>query len=331
MSTVDTSARQDTATATAAAAAAAPASNLVADIVAMPPPVHSAALLPMIDAQSRVADATRTIDPQVIAALKASPILSLAASGEIGGLGAGVAEMGVELAAIAAACSSTAWCLWNHWSVFHLFCGALGPDHVELLAGIVAAGQWVCFPAGAGSRVFGRTDGDDIVLHGPATFGSGSRYADWSGVAFALGDGSRPPTPDELRFTIVDLNDPAVSIDPSWDGASLRASATDTICYDDLRVPAARTTPWFAANRAAAFRDPALPMIHGRYREDWVGLSDIWLAYMAVGVLRAALADAVAEISERRRHHGLGHGEVRHRARQPRRGGRRGEHRSSRH
>lgn len=269
--------------------------------VALAEPCFSRPLLPAIAAQADAADATRSIDPDVIAAIKAGPLLGLAASRELGGGEAGVAALGAELAAVAAACSSTAWCLWNHWSVFHLFCGALGPEHAEFLSGIVADHEWVCFPAGAASRVFGTVEGDEVVLRGPASFGSGSRYAEWAGVAFALGDGTSAPRPEDLRFTVVRLDDPGVRIEPTWDGASMRASATDTIHYDGARVPLARCAPWFAANRAAAFRDPVVPMIHDRYREDWVGVSDIWLAHMAVGVLLAALDEAVAGIGGGRR------------------------------
>lgn len=268
--------------------------------VALPGAAHAAGLLGAIEAQAEQADATRSVDPAVIAAIKASPLMGLAASRELGGGEASIAELGAELAAVAAACASTAWCLWNHSSVFHLFCGAFGPDGAALLADIVAAREWVCFPAGAGSRVFGELDGDEVVLRGPATFGSGCRYAEWAGVAFALGDGTRPPTPDELRFTVVRLDAAGVRIDPTWDGASMRASATDTIHYDAVRVPLSRCTGWYAANRAAAFRDPALPMIHTRYREDWVGISDIWLAYMALGILARSIDDAVTAIGSRR-------------------------------
>ncbi len=283
-----------------------PAGRVQASVL-LAPAEHTATMFDVIAAQAADADASRCLDPIMVAALKASPALALAASRELGGGEATVAGMGAELASVAAACASTAWCLWNHWSVFHLFCGALGPEQAPLLASIVGAHESVCFGAGAGSRVFGRIeagggdgDGDWVVLEGKATFASGSRYADWSGVAFAMGDGSRPPTPDELRFAILRLDDPAVRIDPTWDGAALRASATDTVSFNGVRLPLARCTPWYGANRAAAFRDPKLPMIHSRYREDWVGLSDLWLAYMAVGVVQAALAEATNDIVGRK-------------------------------
>lgn len=272
-----------------------------AAFVRQPPAIWSADLLEAIAGQATQADRTRNVDPDVIARIKASEVLALSATRTIGGHEASMVQLGAELGAIAAACSSTAWCLWNHLCVFHLFCGALGPAHRDLLAGIVERHEWVCFPAGAGSRVLGRVEGDVVRLSGPAGFGSGCRYADWAGVAFALTDGTSPVTAADLRFSIVRLDSPGVRIEPTWDAASLRATATDTVHYDDVVIPLERCVPWYAANRAEILRDPDLPMISHRYREDWVGLSDLWLGSMAIGVVTAALTEAVASIGGGRR------------------------------
>ena len=230
--------------------------------------------------------------------------MEMAASAEIGGSGTSVGEIARELAAIAAACGSTAWCLWNHLSVFHLYVGALGPAHAELLASIVERHEWVCFPAGAGSRPYGHVDpdGDEVTIDGPTTFGSGCRYGEWTGVVFAVvePDTGRPATPPDLRFTIVRLDEPTVRIEPTWDGMALRASATDTVHHDGTRVPLDRCVPWYAANRTDLLRRPDHPVVHPRYREDWVGLSDLWLAAQATGAARAALDEAAAGVVGRR-------------------------------
>jgi indole-3-acetate monooxygenase len=276
------------------------APDRVRALLGAPAPRTDPALLALIAAGAAEADRTRTIDPAVIDAVRRSPLMGMAATRSLGGSEADLGAVATELAAVAAACTSTAWCLWNHLSVFHLFCGALGPEHHDLLAGITRRAEWVCFPAGAGSRVFGHQRGDEIVLRGPAAFGSGARYAQWAGVAFALTEPGAAADAANLRFTVVELDQPGIEIEPTWDGASLRASSTDTIHYADVAVPASRCVPWFAANRAAALRDPALPMIDDRYREDWVGLSDLWLAAMATGVAGAALAEATAAVSGRK-------------------------------
>jgi alkylation response protein AidB-like acyl-CoA dehydrogenase len=114
------------------------------------------------------------------------------------------------------------------------------------------------------------------------------------------GPDGEPVRPLDLRFTIVRLDDPGVMVEPTWDGASLRASSTDDVVYHGVAVPADRWAPWYGANRAAKLRDPDFPVIDPRYREDWVGLSDLWLAAMATGVAGAAVDEVVAEVGARK-------------------------------
>lgn len=256
-------------------------------------------LLGLISDQAEHADATRQIDRDLIAAIKASDLMRLAGSTEIGGTEATVLQIGRELEAIAANCASTGWTLWNHLGVFHLFVGTLGPDHTDLLTQMVRGGEWVCFPAGAGSGIVGVIEGDHARINGTGSFGSGSRYADHAGVVFVVtdSDGKRVE-PMDLRFSVVPLDSEGIKIDPTWDGSGMRASATDDIHYTDVIVPLDRSVPWFGANRAETLRE--VPVVSHRYREDWVGMSDLWLGWMGVGVVSAALAEATAEIRTRR-------------------------------
>ncbi len=259
---------------------------------AAPSPLHVAPLLERIAAQAPAADATRSVSPEVIAALKANPVMRMSASREIGGLEASVVEIGRELEAVAAACGSTGWCLWNHLCVFHFFCGLLGGAQASALREVTENQRWVCLPAGAGTAIQGRIEGDDVVLTGKASFGSGARYADHAGVSFLL-EGQRMP-----RFALVRTDQPGVRVDPTWRAMSLRASATDDVHYDGARVPLARVV-LFRPRYREAFRDPGHALVNERYREDWVALSDLWLACMAVGVAEAALADCCAGIQGR--------------------------------
>lgn len=249
--------------------------------------------------QAAQADRTRHIDPQLIADIKAGPVMKLAATKNIGGLEASILQIGRELEAVSANCASTAWTLWNHLAVFHLFVGTLGPHHQDMLAGIVERGEWVCFPAGAGSGVQGVIEGDHIRINGRGAFSTGGRYADWAGTAFIIcdEDGNRLE-PMDIRFTVVAIDQEGVKIDPTWDGSGVRASATDDIHYTDVIVPLERCVQWFGANRAETLRES--PVVAHRYREDWVGLSDVWLGWMAVGLVRAAIEETVAEVRNRR-------------------------------
>lgn len=254
--------------------------------------MHVKPILSEIAGQADAADQSRSVDPAVIAAIKRSDVMRLSASASLGGLAASVTEIARELAAVAPACSSTAWCLWNHLSTFHLFAGLLGPGHAAFLRDIVERHEWVCFPAGASTAVQAEEHDGEFSLRGTAAFGSGARYAEWSGVSFVPAEGGRP------EFSMVDLRSEGVRIDPTWEAMSLRASATDHVHYEGVRVPATRRVPFHFRYRDV-FRNPDHAMIDGRYREDWVALSDLWLGAMAVGVAQACLDECCNGIRER--------------------------------
>ena len=255
--------------------------------------------LDALEAQAANADSTRTVASNVIESLRGSDVMRMAATKELGGVESSILAMGRELEAVAARCPSTAWCLWNHLAVFHLFVGTLGPEHQSFLQELVQNGQWMSFPAGAGSGVHGRIEGDEAVLNGKATFGTGSRYADYCGVVFAVvGEDGEPRRPMDLRFSIVSTSVEGLKIDPTWDGSGLRASATDDLHYSEVRVPLDRCVQWYGANRAESLR--TVPVINHRYREDWVGISDLWLGWMANGIVRRSLQEIASSTRERR-------------------------------
>ena len=255
--------------------------------------------LDALEAQAANADSTRTVASNVIESFRGSDVMRMAATKELGGVESSILAMGRELEAVAARCPSTAWCLWNHLAVFHLFVGTLGPEHQSFLQELVQNGQWMSFPAGAGSGVHGRIEGNEAVLNGKATFGTGSRYADYCGVVFAVvGEDGEPVRPMDLRFSIVSTSVEGLKIDPTWDGSGLRASATDDLHYSEVRVPLDRCVQWYGANRAESLR--TVPVINHRYREDWVGISDLWLGWMANGIVRRALQEISSSTRERR-------------------------------
>ena len=207
-----------------------------------------------------------------------------------GGLNKNCTTVARELEVIAANCASTAWCLWNHLCTFHLFCGLLGPRNHQLLAGVTERHEWVCFPAGASSAVRGVIEEDVIKITGKAAFGSGARYAEWAGVAFVVDD--------KPQFSLVNLDQEGVEIQDDWHSMSLRASATDTVVYKDATIPLDRVVD-FPFMYRIPFRDPERDMIHSRYREDWVALSDLWLGAMAVGVTQSALDEVTHGLRDR--------------------------------
>ena len=145
-----------------------------------------AELLPRIAEQACQADQTRSVDPDVIQAIKQTDVMRLSASRNIGGVEAGIGQIARELEAVSGCCSSTAWCLWNHLCVFHFIVAQMGPDATDLLKGIVDKREWVSFPAGAGTSVRGCLEGEQVILNGRASFASGSRYGEWAACLFAL-------------------------------------------------------------------------------------------------------------------------------------------------
>jgi alkylation response protein AidB-like acyl-CoA dehydrogenase len=253
---------------------------------------YIAPLLGEIAAQARRADETRSVSSELITAIKRNDIMRLSASPELSGLDETIVAIGNELRAIAPNCGSTAWCLWNHLCTFHHFVGLLGPKNADFLRDVVSRHEWFCFPAGASTEVAGVDRQGKTTLEGVAAFGSGGRYAEWAGVVF-VSEGSA-----SLRFALADLRDPKVRIPQTWDGMSLRASATDHIHYDGVDVPTGRVVPWPPKYREL-FREPDYPVIHHRYREDWVALSVLWLGAMATGVAEASLDDTAKGIRER--------------------------------
>lgn len=251
-----------------------------------------APLLEMIAGQAAQADATRSVAPEVIAAIKQNNVMRMSASRELGGLEAGVADIGRELEATAQACGSTAWCLWNHLCVFHFYVGLLGPAQIDRLRSITENRHWVCLPGGAGTAVKARHEGEDLVLDGVAAFGSGVRYAEHVGVPFVK-EGERKPS-----FALLRTDQSGVRIDPTWKALSLRATSTDHIYYEGARTPEAQTVAFLVPSREV-LRDPDCAVVNPRYREDWVALSDLWLGCMAVGVASAALDEACEGIQGR--------------------------------
>ncbi|NOT58139.1 MAG: hypothetical protein HOP18_26345 [Deltaproteobacteria bacterium] len=273
--------------------------SLVQNFMGMRSSLVCEPLLPLIVRQAAQADSTRSVDPTVIATIKQTDLIRMSATRDLGGIEASIGAMARELEAMAGCCASTAWCLWNHLCVFHFFCAQLGPAGIESLKNIVAHREWVSFPAGAGTSVRGRVDGDEVILTGRASFASGSRYGEWAGCLFALEqENEQPGGKPRIHFTVVRTDAPGVSVDPTWFSMSLRASATDHINYDNVRVPCSLLRPSRVDYRYQ-FRDPATPVVAQRYREDWSALSVLWLGAQAVGLATAALADACHELPGR--------------------------------
>ncbi len=253
-------------------------------------------LAPLLDAiagQASSADSTRSIAPEVISALKRCDVLKMSASEELTGLNSALVDIGNELGALAPCCTSTAWVVWNHLCLFHHFCGLLGPSHQAFLTSVTAKREMVSQGVGPDTRVSGKRENGHMIINGVTAFATGCRYGDWTGAGF-FEEGK-----NGLQFVLVDLRHPQVSIDPTWEAMSVRASATDHVYFDNLPVSAAHVAVWPPKDREI-FRDSTHPVIHQRYREDWTALAAMFMGVMASQVADSCLQEITTEQRERR-------------------------------
>ena len=97
--------------------------------------LYAQPFLDALEAQAEAADRTRSVAADVVEAIRGTDFMRMSATRSIGGVEQSMLHMGRELEAIAARCPSTAWCLWNHLCVFHLFVGSLGPGQLHACPG----------------------------------------------------------------------------------------------------------------------------------------------------------------------------------------------------
>ncbi len=250
---------------------------------------HATDLLSLIEKQANQADASRSISDELITAIKESDMLRLGTSVELGGKDETLVGIANELRTITPLCTSTAWVLWNHTVLFHHTCALLGPPHIDFLRERVSNADWFCQGAGAGTEVGGTRIEDKMQLNGVSAFASGSRYADWAAIIFNMGS---------PEFTVVDMMDPKIRVDPTWEAMSVRASSTDHVYFDGPEVPISRVVPIPFKDREM-YRTPDHPVINPRYREDWVALSAMWLGAMASGLAEASFKEMAEGIKDR--------------------------------
>ena len=250
---------------------------------------HATTLLSLIKKQAKQADASRSISDELITAIKASDMLRLGTSVELGGKDETLVGIANELRTITPLCTSTAWVLWNHLQLFHHVCALLGPSRTDFLRERTSNADWFCQGAGAGTEVSGTRRQDNMQLNGVAAFASGARYADWTAIIFNLAS---------PEFTVVDMTDPKIRVDPTWEAMSVRASSTDHVYFDGPEIPLSRVVPIPFKDRET-YRNPDHPVIHPRYREDWVALSAMWLGAMASGLAEACFKEMAEGIKDR--------------------------------
>jgi two-component flavin-dependent monooxygenase len=243
------------------------------------------------------ADRTRDLDPRVLAELKASRANGALVAPEMGGRGVSWAELGRALAALGGACASTAW-VFNNFITNQY---ELARQHWRVAPGLVrdilSRGEGL-----AGSHAgppMALREGDSYVLKGMGPFGSGAIYADrLCGSIKVLGPPPEHPeqqVPYHMRYAVYEPGQSGLRVERTWTGGGLRASATDSIHYEGVRVPVALTAYVPERSPQPYLREPPHPML----AESFSITSACLFGSAAVGLATQVLRLAVEQLGGR--------------------------------
>mgnify|MGYP000713446159 FL=1 len=228
-------------------------------------------LAPLAREHAERSERERTLAPEVVGALRESPLPSMLLPAPLGGAEVSPAAMVSALEELAAGDASAAWC-----AMVAATSGLLGayvdPGFARDAFGPGRIAGGVYAPLGRARR-----EGDAYVVSGRWPFASGCLHANTLlGGAVAEGE---PPAP---RVLVFDAGD--VEIHDTWDVAGLRGTGSHDFEVRELRVPAARSA---ALGVDRPRHDGPL------YAFPPFGLLALGIAAVALGIARAAIDDLV--------------------------------------
>ena len=208
--------------------------------------------LGVLRANSEQADRTASLPAENIDALRAAGAMRWSLPRALGGDELSSVEKVDLWAAMGAADLCTVWIFANYDS--HI--SDLGSHANEPFPGAFAILRDETPFIGTVAPVPGSTiDGDDVVINGRFPFATGWKQAGWMRSNILL-PGPAPETPagSESKFHVrmvhFPLDRPEVRVEETWDAVGLRASQTDTVVVEGLRVPRAQALPYaFDADR----------------------------------------------------------------------------------
>ncbi|SFL52212.1 hypothetical protein [Streptomyces pini] len=176
-----------------------------------------------------VADTSRALTPEVVAALRESGFARHFVSSRWGGSEGSFAELTRAVMTVGEGCAATAWCasLSAYSARFashlpeegHRALWGATPDTVIATA-LMPAGR--ATPTEGGWRLGGRW-----------SYVSGVDFADWALVCAAVAGGEGPP---RMRFFALPAGD--YTVVESWDSVGMRATGSHTVVVEDAFVPA---------------------------------------------------------------------------------------------
>jgi len=220
--------------------------------------------------------------------------MGLAIRGEYGGAEAGAAAFALSIEEISYGCASTGATTSVTNMVGEVIQAVGTPEqkalHLPRLAdGTYPAGGFCLTEAGAGSDPAGmklraRRDGDDYVLDGEKIY---ITSGDFAGV-FVVWAVTNPDAPKGKGIScfLVEKGTPGLSIGKAEKKLGQHGSATNTVIFENCRVPASA----LMGRENDGFRIAVGELAGGR----------IGIASVALGIARAAMDKAKAYVKERR-------------------------------
>ncbi len=226
------------------------------------------------DGRAREADLSGTIQVENFEQLAEHGYLRGPVPTQLGGLGADIVETSDAQRALGWACGSTALTVNMH--LFQVGAAADGwhdsganesvlrlvADEAVVLgstaAEAVVAGEW-------DTPTTATHDGDDVILTGRKYFFSGSHVADIVRL------NARDAVTGEILVVAVPMSAPGVTVVDTWDTMGMRATASNDLILDNVRLPQtaigarlpaagpawhpvfARVIPWFLAGVSGVY------------------------------------------------------------------------------
>ncbi|MBC2876904.1 MULTISPECIES: acyl-CoA dehydrogenase family protein [Streptomyces] len=183
---------------------------------------------------AEAADAARRLPPEVLDALVTAGFARHFVPAAHGGTQGTFTELAHALTTVGGGCVSAAWVALIHASSARMaaFLPAAGRDEVWADGPDVPVSS-ALRPAGEATRA-----GDDWVVSGRWDFLSGVASSDWSLLCVA-GERCEGGRPGETRYFAVPRR--ACAVEETWCPSGMRATASDSLRADGVRVPAART------------------------------------------------------------------------------------------
>jgi alkylation response protein AidB-like acyl-CoA dehydrogenase len=191
---------------------------------------EAAQLRPLLERDADRAEETGELTQEVVDALSAAGLFSMAAPRRIGGLAQSSQSMAKVAAELAKGCPSTAWvytiynsCLWFASKLPTALQSKIFSD------GIVR----ICSPQnGMGQLV---EDGDGYTLTGRWSYATGSHHAAVTMVPVLSPD-------QQPMLAVMPMTD--VEIDYTWHVAGMKGTGSDTVVANAVRVPASNLAPF---------------------------------------------------------------------------------------